>query len=284
MYRAILRACYLVAFAAVGWLLFQGSAYYLTPLAERAHHPGYWDWKPGGHVGHALGVTGSALMVLMLGYSLRKRVGALRRLGAMSRWLDVHMLFGVAGPLLVVLHSSFKVQGLVALSFWSMIAVAASGVFGRYLYLQIPRTRAGEEMNLAALERVDAELNERLRREFRLGDSVIARLEELAAGPPAGRGLIRTLLSILADDVTRAGRLRAFARACRGVPVSVRREFERVLRAKAEARRRILLWSRLHDLFHYWHVAHKPFAVVMYVFMLLHVAVAVWTGYAWGVR
>ena len=56
-----------------------------------------------------------------------------------------------------------------------------------------------------------------------------------------------------------------------------------MLRAKADARRRILLWSRLHDLFHYWHVAHKPFAIVMYVFMLLHVGVALWTGYAWGV-
>jgi hypothetical protein len=64
--------------------------------------------------------------------------------------------------------------------------------------------------------------------------------------------------------------------------VPVRREFERVVREKAEARRRILLWSRLHDLFHYWHVVHKPFAVVMYVFMVVHVAVAVWTGYTWG--
>jgi hypothetical protein len=267
---------------AIGWLLVQGSSYYLAPFVERAHHPGYWDWKPGGRVGHALGVSGSALMVLMLGYSVRKRVGALRRLGPMSRWLDVHMLFGLAGPLLVVLHSSFKVQGLVALSFWSMLAVAASGVFGRYLYLQIPRTRAGEEMNLAALERVDAALNERLREEFRLNDDTIARLESIAAGPAHTGGLARTLLRILTDDLTRRGRLRAFAGACRGVPGPVRSEFERVLRSKAEARRRILLWGRLHDLFHYWHVAHKPFAIVMYVFMMVHVAVAVWTGYAWG--
>jgi hypothetical protein len=282
VYRATLRAGYLATLLAIGWLAVQGSSYYLTPLAERAHHPGYWDWKPGGRLGHGLGVAGSTLMVLMLGYSLRKRVGGLRRLGAMSRWLDIHMLFGIAGPLLVVLHSSFKVQGLVALSFWSMVVVAASGVFGRYLYLQIPRTRAGEEMNLAALERVDADLSERLRREFRLSDDTIVRLEALATGPPAEGGLTRTLLRILTDDLTRGRRLRAFAEACRSVPPSVRREFQRVLRAKADARRRILLWSRIHDLFHYWHVAHKPFAIVMYLFMLVHIGVALWTGYAWG--
>lgn len=282
MFRAFLRACYAVAFLVIGWLLVQGSSYYTTPLAERAHHPGYWDWKPGGHVGHALGVTGSAMMVLMLAYSVRKRVGVLRRVGPLARWLDVHIFLGIVGPLLVVLHSSFKVQGLVALSFWSMIAVATSGVFGRYLYLQIPRTRAGDEMNLAALERVDAQLTERLRRQFRLDEETIGHLEVLGSGRPAGGSLVGTLLRVMTDDLWRPARLRAFARACPGVPVSVRREFERVVREKADARRRILLWSRLHDLFHYWHVVHKPFAVVMYVFMIVHVAVAVWTGYAWG--
>jgi hypothetical protein len=39
-----------------------------------------------------------------------------------------------------------------------------------------------------------------------------------------------------------------------------------------------------HELFHYWHVLHKPFALVMYLFMAVHVAVAVMTGYAWGSR
>jgi hypothetical protein len=29
---------------------------------------------------------------------------------------------------------------------------------------------------------------------------------------------------------------------------------------------------------------HKPFALVMYLFMVVHVAVAVMTGYAWGGR
>jgi hypothetical protein len=83
-------------------------------------------------------------------------------------------------------------------------------------------------------------------------------------------------------------RLRAelarFARDCRGVPRALHSEFERVVQHKALARRRILLWDRMHELFHYWHVMHKPFALVMYLFMAVHVAVAVMTGYAWGSR
>jgi len=282
VFRAVLRAFYLVAFAVIGWLLVEGLSYYTTPLGERAHHPGYWIWKSGGRTGHTLGVTGSTMMVLMLGYSLRKRVSVLRHLGPLARWLDIHIFLGIVGPLLVVLHSAFKVQGLVALSFWSMIAVALSGVFGRYLYLQIPRTRAGEEINLAALERVDADLGERLRREFRLDDATLQRLESLAGAQGHRAGLLATLARMMADDLRRPRRLREFARACPTVPDSIRREFERVVREKADARRRIVLWNRVHDLFHYWHVLHKPFAVVMYLFMVVHVAVAVWTGYAWG--
>jgi hypothetical protein len=65
------------------------------------------------------------------------------------------------------------------------------------------------------------------------------------------------------------------------VPSGLLRDFESVAREKHALRRRLLLWDQLHELFHYWHVFHKPFAVVMYVFMVLHVAVAIATGYAW---
>jgi hypothetical protein len=53
-----------------------------------------------------------------------------------------------------------------------------------------------------------------------------------------------------------------------------------VVRQKVQVRRRILLWDCVHELFHYWHVFYKPFALVMYVFMIVHVAVALATGYA----
>jgi hypothetical protein len=279
---ATLATLYAAGFCVVAYLFLRGSAFYLTPLRERAHHEGYWDFKAGGHVGHALGIVGSSMMVLMLLYSVRKRVPGLRRAGALSRWLDAHIFLGVFGPLLVVLHSSFKVQGLVALSFWSMILVAASGVLGRYLYLQIPRTRAGEELALADLERQDRDLTETLRSRFGLSEAQLARLDGLVA-VPARTGVLGGLVRILVGDLRLRSGLREFARGCRSVPAPVFREFERVVREKAAARRRIVLWDRVHELFHYWHVLHKPFAIVMYVFMIVHVAVAVVTGYGWGV-
>lgn len=278
VFLALLYVCGLGAALAFLW---SGHAFYATPLVERAHHDGYWRFKPGGSAGLPLGVVGSGMMLLLLLYSVRKRVRALRRLGPLSRWLDVHIFLGVMGPLFVVLHSSFKVRGLVALSFWSMIAVAASGVLGRYLYLQIPRTRAGDELTLAELLDQDRQLSARLRRDFGLDERLLQRLEALSS-PPARPGLGRALWGILVAQLSLERRLRAFGRECRGVPASLHRELLRVAREKAVVRRRIVFWDALHRLFHHWHVVHKPFAIVMYLFMVVHVAVATLTGYGLG--
>jgi hypothetical protein len=281
VYRRIFMAIRVGAALLVAALLALAASYYATPLRERAHHPGYWDWKPGGRFGHLLGITGSSMMVLMLGYSARKRLRALRRAGPLSRWLDAHIFLGLLGPALVVLHSSFKVKGLVALSFWSMIAVALSGVLGRYLYLQIPRTRAGEEVGLRDVEAEDRALSERLKGRFGWSDALLADLEALSRPADTRRGLLAGLFGLYAGDLRLRFRLRAFLKRCPPVTPRLLADFEHLVRHKAQLRRRLALWDRVHELFHYWHVAHKPFAVVMYLFMVVHVAVALMTGYGW---
>lgn len=256
-HRLILGLLYLVAFVALAHYISEGWSYYRTPLIERPHHPQFWSLKPGGTLGQAFGMVGAGLMTVMLLYSVRKRVKPLRKAGPLSVWLDFHIFCGVLGPLLIILHSSFKVQGLVALSFWSMIAVALSGVLGRYLYLQIPRTRAGDERTLAEVEAESRELSTRLH-ELGLDKDAVQELETIAATKGA---------------IARRMRLRRFERRYGG------RELVAVIERKAALHRRILLFHRLQELFHHWHVFHKPFAIVMYLFMIVHIAVVTITGY-----
>ena len=238
-----------------------------------------------GRRGHLFGVVGSGLMVLMLLYSVRKRAKPLRNLGRLRAWLDFHIFCGIVGPLLVILHSSFKVQGLVALSFWSMIAVALSGVLGRFLYLQIPRTRAGDELTLAEVAARREELARRLE-ELGLPPEIRGQLDRIAlGGVSADARLLPLLFHLPLQSVSLGWRLLTFRRRLqaelKGAPRPLLREATRAARRKAVLERRIVLWSRLQQLFHYWHVFHKPFAVVMYVFMVVHVAVVLLTGYGW---
>jgi hypothetical protein len=277
-----LALSYAVGLGLFAYFLVQGAPYYLTPVEERARHPDYWTFKPGGSLGLRFGAAGLAMMTLMHLYSVRKRLAPLRRAGPLRRWLDFHILLGILGPLFVVLHSSLKVGGLVAISFWAMVAVALSGVFGRYLYLQIPRTRAGEELTLAEVERADEEVTRRLREEFAVDDACLAQLEAGAATARA-RGLGPVLAAMLLEDLGwRRPVAAALARSLADVPPALVADRAALLRQKAALRRRIVLWSALHRLFHHWHVVHKPFAIVMYLFVVVHVFVATLAGYGLG--
>jgi hypothetical protein len=272
---------YALFLGSIAWFTYRGLPYYLTPLAERPRHPLYWQLKPGGTLGLAFGIAGAGMMILMLLYSVRKRFVALRRLGAVGDWLDFHILLGICGPLFILLHSSFKVQGLVALSFWSMVAVATSGIAGRYLYRQIPHSSGGDELSLVEVEKLDRDLAQRLRSEVGLDDDAIRQLDALAAlGTGAQRSLVGLALSFPYDLMMVRLRLRRFRRQFPPLDRQLRRRYELLVAHKVRLRRRILLWQRVRELFHYWHVFHKPFAVVMYLFMLVHIGVAWMTGYA----
>ncbi len=280
LHRLVLASLYLVALGAIAAFAYQGFDYYRTPLIERPRHDLYWDFKPGGALGMKFGVAGAAMMTLMLAYSLRKRWRPLRHLGPVRMWLDYHIFLGICGPLLIVLHSSFKVKGLVSLSFWSMVAVALSGALGRYLYRQIPRSRTGDELSLAEVEAQDRELSQQLVQSFGLPPEAVVELEAAAeSGLDPNHSLLSLLVASRLDAFVMRRRLRRFSRRHSGVEPRLRRRFERVVARKAQLRRRLLLWPRLRQLFHYWHVLHKPFAIIMYLFMIVHIGVAWMTGY-----
>ncbi len=289
LHRLVLVSLYLAALGTIAIFAYQGFDYYRTPLIERPRHELYWTFKPGGTLGLRFGMLGAGMMTLMLGYTLRKRWRPLRHLGPVRMWLDYHIFLGICGPLFIVLHSSFKVGGLVSLSFWSMAAVALSGALGRYLYRQIPRSRTGDELSLAEVEAQDRELSRQLVESFGLPPEAIIELETAAeAGLDPKRSLLSLLIATRLDAFAMRRRLRRFRRrharvtpkgGKRDLEPGLRRRFERTVARKARLRRRLLLWSRLRQIFHYWHVLHKPFAIIMYLFMIVHIGVAWMTGY-----
>ena len=167
----IIVVLYAISLSLFLYFLISGTDFYLTQFQERPHHPDYRILRPAGFKGHAFGIIGTLMMIFMLLYSIRKRVRRIQNLGNRSNWLKIHIYFGIMGPLLIILHSSFKVQGLIAISFWSMIAVALSGLLGRYLYIQIPRTIAGKEIDFKELEEMNQNLAQEIFTKFQLVNS-----------------------------------------------------------------------------------------------------------------
>ena len=96
--------------------------------------------------GHGLGIMGFVLMLMTESlYSLRKRSRSVRW-GRMSSWLQFHIFTGLVGPYMVLLHTSWKFNGLAGVTTLFTVVIVISGFIGRYIFTRIPRTLDGLEI------------------------------------------------------------------------------------------------------------------------------------------
>lgn len=284
--RMLLGTLYVVSIVVLLALLLRGWSYYATPFVDRPHHADYRMLRSAGAVGLTYGIVGAAMMILMLVYSLQKRLRFFGRRLSLRPFLDIHIFLGVIGPFFIVLHTSFKVQGLVAISFWSMVAVALSGYLGRYLYQQIPRNMNDQELSLHEIEAVGRKLFADLQQRTRLDDAALERVSQAFEAVYTVRdgNAWRIVLGLIVRDLRRPWTLRRLRR-------KVQRAYHlsgdktaallELAARRALLKRRLLVLGKVQQLFHWWHVIHKPFAIIMYLIMAVHIGVAIWTGYAW---
>jgi hypothetical protein len=284
--RTFPRALYTTTI--IGWLALVafGTSYYRLDTARRMASPLHPLLKPNGELGLLYGYAGTLAILVLAAYSARKRWRFLKPLGALSKWLNVHIFCGIAAPALITLHSSFKMHGAIAVGYWAMICVMLSGFVGYYLYKQIPRALSAGEDEAEGLrsevEMLDAELQQR----FGLQPAQVAAWYDAAAvGRAAERGALATLGFVLAQDL----RLmlpgwRVPDPAGRRLIRRDRRRLRDLARRRIRIERRQVLLRQMQTLFGYWHAIHKPFAIVLFVTMALHIGIAVWLGYALPVR
>ena len=96
--------------------------------------------------GQGIGIIGFVFMLMTETlYSLRKRSRSVRW-GRMSVWLQFHIFTGLVGPYMVLLHSSWKFNGLAGATTLLTGIIVVSGFVGRYIFTRIPRTMDGLEI------------------------------------------------------------------------------------------------------------------------------------------
>jgi hypothetical protein len=264
----------------------KGGSYYATPLQERPFHPMYNALKPTGLYGQGFGVIGSLMITLgVIIYSSRKRMRSLANVGKIKYFLEFHIFLCLLGPILVVYHTTFKFGGLVAVSFWSMAAVVLSGIIGRYLYVQIPKGIQGNELTITQLQSENAKLAEMLSKQFKLSADFVKWIDAIAlpAREVATMSLLEVLNFFVISDVTRRAKLHAiFSRLeQRGLHAHVIHRLRAVAHRRMMLTRRIAFLQQFKLIFHYWHVVHLPFSIVMFLILFVHVGVAVAFGYTW---
>lgn len=354
------KILWVLGLAIAGTATWLGLPYYLTPLDQRPFSPMHDLYAPTGLIGHGYGIIGSLLVVVgVILYAARKRVPFLARVGKLRDWLHFHIFLCLVGPYLVFLHTTLKFGGLVAISFWSMAAVVASGIFGRYVYGWIPKTINGQFIGaqdirgrmhalVSEVERTTSLTSDQLmaiiwprgrpdtdRRAprpepqraqpspvaassptvqlegvaksvdalFKQRDAAVAAAPAASAlgngasvretsQPSPGKerrrrsrepGILRAASEAAFFRVGRRRRRSRFNRELRAVGVAepIRSEIVQHLEEEARIEQQIRILKPFQRAFRYWHAFHLPLALVMFLVLGVHVAVALAFGYTW---
>jgi hypothetical protein len=166
-----------VTLVALAVLIYVGRSYYSLPIEERFFHPMYEMLKPSGYLGHGFGITGTLLILIgLFSYIARKHIRIFWSWGLLKHWLEFHIFLCTLGTLLVVFHTTFKFGGIVSIGFWSLMIVWLSGLIGRFIYIQIPRTIEGRMLSIQEVQekienleadRYDEKLLKKLKRQVK---------------------------------------------------------------------------------------------------------------------
>jgi len=257
------------------YLFYIGLSYYTTSLEERFYHNDHQLLKPNGLYGHGLGIIGTLLILIgVFGYMARKRMKILSRIWILKHWLEFHIFLCTLGSIMILFHTAFKLGGIVSISFWSMVAVVLSGVIGRFIYLQIPRTIQGRELSLNEIrdekEKIQSVITNNL------PESTYQELLDMNTVRTNKNGFIISYF-LERKHILQIGRkLRSF-----DIPARTRKEIIHQFSSEAALNRKIHRLELMQRLFRYWHIAHLPFALIMLIIMVVHVTVALLLGYNW---
>jgi hypothetical protein len=242
---------------------------------------------PENGVGYWLGITGGVMMLTLMLYPLRKRLRFLRFLGKVPSWFRWHMILGIVGPSLILIHSNWKLASLNAtVATMAMLIVAGSGIIGRYFYSKVHMGLYGRKTEVRQILADATLLKEALGGNLPQMTRVLDELRSFETRVLAPRhGFLSQTAAFLTLGFRRAslrGRLLHLTKAAiaeegkrRGWSWSERRRRQKRVRqhlglyfAAVTKAARFSVYDRLLAL---WHVLHLPLFFLLVAAAIIHV-------------
>ena len=110
-------------------------------------------YRPGDKIGYNLGLAGGIMMLTLLLYPIRKRLGFMKNWIILPVWFKWHMVFGVLGPAIIMFHSTFYIGSTNAgVALICMLLVSGSGIFGRFFYTKVHNGLYGRNASFKQLQ------------------------------------------------------------------------------------------------------------------------------------
>jgi hypothetical protein len=239
-------------------------------------------FKPSGSLGHALGFIGTILMLFCyLLYFLRKRLECLEFLGPLSFWLEIHIFLGILGPVLIFFHSAYVLTGFIGFTFWLIVLIIISGIFGRlffgYCFWGI--SKIYEPMHL-----VDLFIEKDLKEDTAFSPIVRRIMDLRPPGFPCTSGLIETVKQWKLIKRETGNLLDLISDKYDDIHY---KEYNELHKRGDELIKRLreIRYISILDLYlsvlNKWEFIHKVSSYVLFFIAFLHIIVTVYWGYRW---
>jgi hypothetical protein len=230
-----------------------------------------------GLFGHGIGVIGFLLMLATETlYSLRKR-SRRARWGRPASWLRFHIFTGLVGPYMVLLHSSFKFNGLAGLAMLMTVVVVISGFIGRYIYTAVPRNADGLVLEAADLQAqitaADSDLRQALAGQPAASQALGA---QLASPSSVGAGSAMLVLGRPWLRWQQRRQWRTFLRQLDPATRAQARQIEAMVDRRQALQRQAASVAAARRLLGVWHSVHIPLGVALFTVAFIHIGAALY--------
>jgi cytochrome b561 len=246
----------------------------------------YYDRKEfthgGSSFGLAYGIAGTALILLLAFFGIRKRWYR-STFGTLEQWMQSHIYLGVLVLVILFFHTGGRFNDKIAVATLVLvIVVVASGIVGAILYATIPRMLTEVESELTVDELGD-QLNQMARSMARIASGRSAPFQRIydelmrqtAPGPLAGWRLIVSRLKRKSQQDADWARLIGL------VPREEQEELRQMLvvsRQRRELQLRLIYQQRYKNILEFWLYIHVPFTIALLAFAVLHIAAVFYYG------
>lgn len=272
-------------FAALGPVLFTvavlAALYYSWHMRSEGH------LTPEEGAGYWFGIVGSSIMAFLLLYPLRKRVRAFRNVGRTSGWFQWHMVLGIIGPALIVVHSNWKLASMNAtVATVVMLVVVASGIIGRYLYTRVHVGFYGRKAEVGQILADVSVLKEALGGDVPQAGQLLAELRAFEANmlaPHRGAlsqmwafatigfrqaGIRGRMMRFVKTTIATEGKSRGWSWYTRRKRQKLARDHLRLYFAAVSKAARFAIYDKL---FATWHVLHMPLFFLLVFAAIVHI-------------
>jgi hypothetical protein len=226
--------------------------------------------------GHSLGILGFILMLLTETlYSYRKRSRLAR--GRMASWLQLHIFTGIVGPYMVLLHSSWKLNGVAGVVLLLTIVVVVSGFVGRYIYTAVPRNAEGAVIETRELELAISDTENKLQAWWGNHADAQAALRPVLAGTRGyTAGSVGLIFGRGVRDFRSRIRWRLAKRQVHGTPRREMDQLEELVRRRQMLERQIASLAMARRMLSLWHSIHVPIGMTLFFLAFVHIAGAIY--------